>query len=102
VVNATKEKQIVREIIDRYDVRTPSMERLIKYLSGGNQQKALIGRALFGKPKVLIFDEPTKGIDVKTKYEIYAFMQKLAEEQRVGLLLVSSEMEELLRCATEL
>jgi len=99
VVNATKEKRIVREILDRYDVRTPSMERLIKYLSGGNQQKALIGRALFGKPKVLIFDEPTKGIDVKTKYDIYAFMRKLAEEQRVGLLLVSSEMEELLRCA---
>jgi ribose transport system ATP-binding protein len=99
VVSARKERKLVREVIDRYDVRTPSMEQRIAYLSGGNQQKAIIGRAMFGSPRVIIFDEPTKGIDVKTKFEIYEVMKQLAEEQRVGIVLISSELEELLRCA---
>ena len=55
-----------------------------------------------GQPKVLIFDEPTKGIDVKTKSEIYRIMQELAENERVGIILVSSEMKELLRCSNRI
>jgi ABC-type sugar transport system ATPase subunit len=61
-----------------------------KSLSAGNMR---------GRPKVLIFDEPTKGIDVKTKADIYRIMKELAEKERVGIILVSSEMKELLRCS---
>ena len=82
-----------------YDVKAPSTETPIRNLSGGNQQKVLIGRSMEAEPRVLIFDEPTKGIDVKTKAEIYRLMQTMAEERRIGIILVSSEIEELLRCA---
>jgi len=68
-------------------------------LSGGNQQKVIIGRSMSCEPKVLIFDEPTKGIDVGTKFEIYKLMQSLVEERGVSIILISSELEELLRCA---
>ena len=71
------------------------------YLSGGNQQKVIIGRAMSGQPTILIFDEPTKGIDVKTKAEIYRLMQRLAEEG-VGIILVSSDMDELRKCASRI
>lgn len=71
------------------------------FLSGGNQQKAIIGRAMARKPRILIFDEPTKGIDIGTKFQIYRIMQELAE-QGVGIILVSSEMTELQRCATRI
>jgi ribose transport system ATP-binding protein len=71
----------------------------IMYLSGGNQQKILIGRAVQAAPKVLILDEPTRGIDVRTKEEIYQLMKRLAEEERVGIILISSELEEVLKCA---
>ena len=68
----------------------------IRNLSGGNQQKALIGRALAVEPKILIFDEPTRGVDIGAKQEIYAFIEQLVS-QGVAILLVSSEMEEVLR-----
>lgn len=100
VVDPRKEKTLVQKVIDRYNVRTPSMEHPISSLSGGNQQKAIIGRAMFGTPRAIIFDEPTKGIDVKTKVDIYRLMQELADEQRIGIILVSSELDELLKCAS--
>ena len=71
-------------------------------LSGGNQQKAIIGRSMFCHPKVLVFDEPTKGIDVGTKTEIYKLMKKHAEESGVGIILISSEMEEVLKCSNRI
>ena len=98
-ISPAKEAEIARQIIDLYEVKTASDEKRIVYLSGGNQQKIIIGRNMRGRPKVLIFDEPTKGIDVKTKSDIYRIMKELAEKERVGIILVSSEMEELLRCS---
>jgi ribose transport system ATP-binding protein len=99
IISQEKETNVSQEIIDLYEVKTSSAEKRIVFLSGGNQQKIIIGRAMRGKPKVLIFDEPTKGIDVKTKVDIYRIMQQLAERERVGIILVSSEMKELLKCS---
>ena len=87
------------KIISDYDVKTPTLEKEIRFLSGGNQQKAIIGRSMNCDPKVLIFDEPTKGIDVRTKEAIYILMKKLAEENEIGIILISSEMEEILKCS---
>ena len=100
-ISARKERASVADIIKAYDIKTSGMNKQIVFLSGGNQQKALIGRAMAQKPRVLIFDEPTKGIDVKTKAEIYRIMKSLAEEG-VGIILVSSEMDELRKCATRI
>ncbi|OQM74322.1 sugar ABC transporter ATP-binding protein [Manganibacter manganicus] len=100
-ISARKERACVADIIKAYDIKTSSMGKQIMFLSGGNQQKALIGRAMAQQPRVLIFDEPTKGIDVRTKAEIYRIMKGLAE-QGVGIILVSSEMEELRKCATRI
>lgn len=101
VISGSGERAEVQRIIDRYDIKTPSMRKRIMFLSGGNQQKAIIGRAMARDPRVLIFDEPTKGIDVRTKVEIYKIMKSLAESG-VGIILVSSEMEELRKCATRI
>jgi len=98
-ISPKKEAEISKEIIDLYEVKTSSAEKRIVFLSGGNQQKIIIGRAMRDRPKVLIFDEPTKGIDVKTKADIYRIMKHLAEVDRVGIILVSSEMKELLKCS---
>ena len=98
IISKNKEVSAVNEMIDTYSVKTSSLDKKIMFLSGGNQQKIIIGRAMMSQPRLLIFDEPTKGIDVKTKAEIYRLMKQLAE-QGVGIILVSSEMEELRKCA---
>ncbi|MDX3924601.1 MAG: sugar ABC transporter ATP-binding protein [Shinella sp.] len=100
-ISSSKEKSKVAEIIKAYDIKTASMGKKIAFLSGGNQQKAIIGRAMATLPNVLIFDEPTKGIDVRTKAEIYRIMKMLAE-RGVGIILVSSEMDELRKCANRI
>ena len=82
-------------VIDSIHVKTPSKRTLIKSLSGGNQQKVIIGRWLLTKPEVLLLDEPTRGIDVGAKFEIYQLILQLASEGR-GVVMVSSEMPELL------
>ena len=76
-------------------VKTPNARTLIKSLSGGNQQKVIIGRWLLTNPEVLLLDEPTRGIDVGAKYEIYQLILKLASEGK-GVMMVSSEMPELI------
>lgn len=76
-------------------IKTPSQKTQIRSLSGGNQQKVIIGRWLLTKPEVLLLDEPTRGIDVGAKYEIYQLMIELAKEDK-GIIMVSSEMPELL------
>jgi ribose transport system ATP-binding protein len=101
VVHAARERAAVAEIVRDYDIKTSSAAKKIAFLSGGNQQKAIIGRAMRRRPRVLIFDEPTKGIDVRTKTEIYRMMKRLAE-QGTGIVLVSSEMTELLACASRI
>lgn len=82
-------------VIDSMSVKTPSQKTLIGSLSGGNQQKVIIGRWLLTKPEVLMLDEPTRGIDVGAKFEIYQLMNTLASEGK-GIIMVSSEMPELL------
>jgi len=101
VISGREERGIVGDVIGRYDIKTSSWNKKIMFLSGGNQQKAIIGRAMARRPDVLIFDEPTRGIDVRNKVEIYRIMKRLAE-QGVGIILVSSELAELLRCATRI
>lgn len=81
-ISKKKEDELAGRIIDTYDVKTPDAEKEIQFLSGGNQQKVIIGRSMCCSPKVLVFDEPTKGIDVGTKAEIYRLMKELAEEKR--------------------
>ena len=84
-----------RQYIDALHTKTPSQETKIRSLSGGNQQKVIIGRWLLTEPEVLLLDEPTRGIDVGAKYEIYQLILNLANEGKT-VLMVSSEMPELL------
>ncbi|MFV0358521.1 sugar ABC transporter ATP-binding protein [Tropicimonas sp.] len=100
-ISLRDERLRVADIIRLYDIKAAGMAQQISHLSGGNQQKAIIGRAMATDPAVLIFDEPTKGIDVRTKAEIYRIMKSLAE-RGVGIILVSSEMDELRKCANRI
>lgn len=100
-ISDTRERAAVQSIIDEYGIRTSGMAKRISHLSGGNQQKAIIGRAMATRPRILIFDEPTKGIDIRTKADIYRIMKALAEGG-VGVILVSSEINELRRCASRI
>jgi len=93
--NTAAEKEISRTMIERMRIKTPSGRQIVRFLSGGNQQKVVIGKWLAMKPRVLLLDEPTRGIDVGAKQEIYALMEELSE-QGVAILFVSSEMEEIL------
>lgn len=97
MLSVPSEKEKVREYAKRYDVRTPNLSREIRFLSGGNQQKAIIGRSMMAKPQAIILDEPTKGIDVGAKQEIYKLMKELAEAG-LGVIFVSSELEEITKC----
>ncbi len=101
-ISKKKEDDLARKVIDTYDVKTPDADKAIQFLSGGNQQKVIIGRSMCCNPKVLVFDEPTKGIDVGTKAEIYRLMKELAEEKEIGIILISSEMEEIKKCSNRI
>ncbi len=90
-----QERLLVREYIQGLSIRTPHMEQRVAALSGGNQQKVVIARWLATKPKVLILDEPTRGIDVGAKAEVHALIARLAEAG-VAILMVSSELPEIL------
>ena len=90
-----KMRQDTEWAIQAMRIKTPSQETQIRSLSGGNQQKVIIGRWLLTKPEVLLLDEPTRGIDVGAKYEIYQLIIDLANEGK-GVIMVSSEMPELL------
>lgn len=94
-LNVQREAEDSAEMIQRLRIKTPSERQVVQYLSGGNQQKVVLGKWLAMKPKVLLLDEPTRGIDVGAKQEIYGLMEQLAE-QGVAILFVSSEMEEIL------
>lgn len=94
-VRPAQVKQIAGEFVEKLDVRTPSLRQLVRNLSGGNQQKVIIARWLTLKPRVLILDEPTRGVDVGAKAEIHALMRQLAEDG-VGVLMISSELPEVL------
>jgi ribose transport system ATP-binding protein len=91
-----RESSIANEMVAKLGVKTPSQRQSVQFLSGGNQQKVALGKWLALKPHVLLLDEPTRGIDVGAKQEIYKLMEQLAASG-VAILFVSSEMEEVLR-----
>ncbi|URA11180.1 xylose ABC transporter ATP-binding protein [Thermospira aquatica] len=95
VLNKNEEIKQSQHYVSKLRVKTPSLEQEVRNLSGGNQQKVIIGKWLLTKPKVLILDEPTRGIDVGAKFEIYNLMNTLIEEG-VCVIMISSELPELL------
>ncbi|HPJ21349.1 MAG TPA: ATP-binding cassette domain-containing protein, partial [Clostridia bacterium] len=84
------------EYVKKIDIRTPGTRQLVRSLSGGNQQKVIIAKWLLNNSDVLIFDEPTRGIDVGAKSEIYKIMNDLAEQGK-SIIMISSELPELIR-----
>jgi len=95
-INKRKEKQVSEKYIKELDTKTPSTDQLVVNLSGGNQQKVVIAKWLVRNSDILIFDEPTRGIDVGAKNEIYKLMNRLASEGK-SIIMISSEMTEILR-----
>jgi ribose transport system ATP-binding protein len=94
-VQGGKERRIAQALVAQLGIRTPSVEQKAQNLSGGNQQKVVIAKWLAVRPKVLILDEPTRGIDVGAKSEIHALMHELAR-QGVAIVMISSELPEVL------
>jgi len=97
-INLDKERNISDEYISKLHVVTPGTEQIVKNLSGGNQQKIVLAKWLVADSNILIFDEPTRGIDVGAKYEIYLLLNQLVEEGK-SIIMISSEMPELLGMA---
>ena len=89
------ENQIVEKYMKDLSVKAPDKDFVVENLSGGNQQKVLLAKALCAKPKILILDEPTRGVDVGAKAEIYKIIKRLSE-QGISIIMISSEMPELL------
>jgi putative multiple sugar transport system ATP-binding protein len=95
VIDDMRELKVANEYRRKTNIRSSSVYQITGNLSGGNQQKVVLSKWLFSNPDVLILDEPTRGIDVGAKYEIYTIINKLADEGK-GILVISSEMPELL------
>jgi len=95
VVNYKKQTSVVKESVEKLRIITPSVNKRVKYLSGGNQQKVVLAKWLISNIKMIIFDEPTRGIDVGAKQEIYNLMNYLTENG-ITILMISSDMEELI------
>ncbi len=94
-VNHRKEHAEAQEYCEKLNTKTPNVEELVARLSGGNQQKVVLAKWLFTEPELLILDEPTRGIDVGAKYEIYGIIQQLALSGK-GIIVISSELPELI------
>jgi ribose transport system ATP-binding protein len=97
-IDFSAEIEVAAGMVEKMDIKTPGLEQVVQYLSGGNQQKMVLGKWLAMKPRLLLLDEPTRGIDVGSKQEIYRLMEELAATG-VAILFVSSEMEEVLGMA---
>ena len=95
IINVGREKKATKEFIDKLRIATPTTEKKVRFLSGGTQQKVILAKWLCSECEVLILDEPTRGIDVGAKEEIYHIMDDLTH-QGVGILMVSSDMSEVL------
>lgn len=98
IVNKMKEKKDARAMIDDLGIKTPSEEQVVALLSGGNQQKVVLGKWLNSESEIYIFDEPTKGIDIGAKREMYELIEQLAAQGK-GVLYVSCEFQEILSIA---
>ena len=95
-IDKAKSKEVSKKYVESLKTKTPSVSQLVKKLSGGNQQKVVIAKWLVKNSDILIFDEPTRGIDVGAKSEIYALMERLAKEGK-SIIMISSELPEVLR-----
>ena len=95
VVDRKREKNQTEEFIGTFNIKTPSLEQMVKNLSGGNQQKVALAKTLATQSDILIFDEPTRGIDVGAKHEIYQLMCELAKQGK-AIIMITSDMPELL------
>jgi ABC-type sugar transport system ATPase subunit len=96
--NPGRERDVGRDAVRRFRIRTPALDASIRALSGGNQQKVVVARCLRRRPRVLLLDEPTRGIDVGAKEEIFELIGRMLEE-RVAILMVSSDLLEVLGLA---
>lgn len=95
VIDSRKESSIAQKFKEQIRIKAPNLEQKVKNLSGGNQQKVILAKWLAAKSELIIFDEPTRGIDVGAKYEIYKLINELVEQGH-SILMISSEMEELM------
>jgi ABC-type sugar transport system ATPase subunit len=94
-VNRREERSVTEKYVRELQIKTPSIEQVVQNLSGGNQQKVVLAKWLFTQSKFLVFDEPTRGIDVGAKVEIYKLMNELVRKG-VSILMISSELPEVL------
>ena len=95
LIDRVAERRVAQDIFGKLNIKAPSIEATVANLSGGNQQKVVLAKWLSLNPKVLIFDEPTRGIDVGAKTEIYQLMRRLAQSG-VAIIMISSDLEEIL------
>lgn len=95
LLNERKGRVDAADNVEKFGTKTPSVHQQIRYLSGGNQQKVLLARWLLTEPDILLLDEPTRGIDVGAKFEIYTIITELAKQGK-SIIMISSEMPELL------
>ena len=99
ILDSSSEKDIANRQVEALAIKTPSINATVGNLSGGNQQKCIVGRWLEISPEVLILDEPTRGIDVGAKYEIYVLMNRIISEGG-AIIMISSELPEVLNMST--
>nr|WP_196107881.1 MULTISPECIES: sugar ABC transporter ATP-binding protein [unclassified Ochrobactrum] len=95
VIDFERHRQASQRYVDLLNIKTPGLAQPVRLLSGGNQQKIIIGKWLFREPRIMFFDEPTRGIDVGAKFAIYQIMDELAA-RGIGIVLISSELPEIL------
>ena len=95
VIDMDKEVQVAKDYVDKLKTKCPTVQQNVGNLSGGNQQKVLLAKWMFANPDILILDEPTRGIDVGAKYEIYCIINNLVAEGK-SVIMVSSELPEVL------
>ncbi|CAP56603.1 sugar ABC transporter ATP-binding protein [Gluconacetobacter diazotrophicus] len=95
LIRADREREVARQSVASLDIRTPSVSQPVRLLSGGNQQKVVIGKWLYRESRILFFDEPTRGIDVGAKFAIYKLIDALAA-RGIGIVVISSELPEIL------
>ena len=86
----------LKKIVEDFGIETAGLDQEMKNLSGGNKQKSILAKCLKPEPKVILMNEPTRGIDVGAKAEVYQLMKKLTETSKVGIVMVSSELPELI------
>ena len=90
-----KESKVCEENIRDLNIKTSSMKKITRYLSGGNQQKVVIAKWLNRSPKILILDEPTRGVDIGAKFEIYQILEEQVKQKK-GVFVISSELDEIM------